>query len=130
MPFNKGQSGNPSGKPKGTKDKNTILRDLLRPHAPELVEKVVQMAKDGDAAALRICIDRLIPPIKAIEEPVKLDALDGTLSEQAQSILRAMAEGKLASSQAATLLQALASQTRIIEAEELEKRVKALEENQ
>lgn len=130
MPFKTGQSGNPTGKPKGAKDKRTELRELLKPHAPELVEKVVQMAKDGDTAALRICIDRLIPPIKAAEEPVRLEGFDGTLSEQGQSILRAMGEGKLASSQAATLLQALAAQTRIIEAEELERRVRALEQNQ
>jgi hypothetical protein len=104
MPFKTGQSGNPAGKPKGTKDKRTELRELLKPHAPELVAKVVQMAKDGDAAALRICIDRLIPPIKAVEEPIELEGLDGTLSEQGQAILRAMGEGKLASSAQATSL--------------------------
>lgn len=128
MPFKKGDRANPAGRPKGTKDKRTELRELLKPHAPALVKKAVQLALDGDTTALRLCVDRIIPPIKSYEAPVKLEGFDGTLSEQGQSILRAMGNGKLASSQTASLLQALAAQTRIVEAEELEKRVKALEE--
>jgi hypothetical protein len=65
VPFTKGQSGNPAGKPKGAKDKRTELRALLRPHAEDLVAKAVELAKAGDTTALRICIDRLIPPIRA-----------------------------------------------------------------
>lgn len=67
MSFKKGQSGNPSGRPKGTKDKRTELRELLRPHAPVLVEKAVEMALDGDTTALKICLDRIIPAMRSVE---------------------------------------------------------------
>ena len=63
MKFKPGQSGNPAGKPKGVKDRRTELRALLVPHAQELIDKVVALAKAGDTTALRILIDRLIPPI-------------------------------------------------------------------
>jgi len=57
------------------------MRDLLLPHAPELVAKVAEMAKDGDAAALRICLDRLIPPAKAKDDPVSLPTLTDSLAD-------------------------------------------------
>ncbi|CAJ0691643.1 hypothetical protein KXR69_16090 [Ralstonia holmesii] len=52
MAFQKGQSGNPAGKPKGAKDKRTALRELLQPHAEQLVQKAVKLALDGDTTAL------------------------------------------------------------------------------
>jgi len=68
MPFEKGQSGNPSGRPKGSKDNRTELRELLMPHAPELIEKLVAQALEGDMAAMKLCIDRLISPYKASKD--------------------------------------------------------------
>jgi len=50
--FAKGQSGNPSGKPKGCRNATTILFDeLLKDNAKELIEKAIEMAKDGDGPA-------------------------------------------------------------------------------
>lgn len=67
MSFQKGQSGNPEGRPKGTKDKRTELRELLQPHAPALVEKAVELALQGDTTALKMCLDRIIPVMRSVE---------------------------------------------------------------
>lgn len=64
MTFQTGQSGNPSGRPKGIIDKRAELRGLLEPHAKEIVEKLIECAKAGDSSALRLCIERLIPRVK------------------------------------------------------------------
>ena len=56
MQYERGQSGNPAGRPVGINDKRLAMRELLEPHAEELVAKVVEMAKTGDTAALRICM--------------------------------------------------------------------------
>jgi hypothetical protein len=125
--FEKGQSGNPTGRPPGIRDKRTAMRDLLLPHAPELVAKVVEMAKAGDAAALRICLDRLIPPAKAKDDPVSLPSLTDSLADNSRAIIKALGEGELTPEEATTVLQALASQVRIIEADEIDKRIAALE---
>ena len=46
--FAKGQSGNPSGKPKGCRNATTILFDeLLKDNAKDLIEKAIEMAKGG-----------------------------------------------------------------------------------
>lgn len=68
--FLPGQSGNPAGKKKGTLSKRTQLARLLEPHAEELVAKAVELARNGDVNALRLCIERLIP--KANNEQINI----------------------------------------------------------
>lgn len=125
--FKKGQSGNPAGKPRGARDKRTALRELLQPHAAGLVKKAVELALAGDTTALRICIDRCIPAIKAKDEPVELPALNGSLAEQGDAVMRAMAAGTITPDQANAVMQVISAQARIIEVDELEKRIAALE---
>jgi len=127
MRYEKGESGNRAGHPRGIKDKRTALRALLEPHADELVANVVEMAKAGDTTALRICIDRLIPPAKAREEPVTLPLSNGSLAEKGQAVLTALGEGAIAPDVATAILQGIAVQARIVEVDEIEKRLTALE---
>jgi hypothetical protein len=125
--FQPGQSGNPAGRPPGIRDKRTAMRELLEPHAEELVAKAVDLAKNGDTTALRICLDRLIPPVKAKDQPVQLPSLAGSLADSGRVILEALAEGRLSPEEAAHILQALSTQAKINEIDEIERRVAALE---
>ncbi|WP_321938248.1 DUF5681 domain-containing protein [Burkholderia cepacia] len=125
--FKKGQSGNPAGKPRGTRDKRTALRELLQPHAADLVAKAVELAKAGDTTALRICIDRCIPAIKAKDAPVDLPELTGSLAEQGAAVMHAMARGRITPDEASAVMQVIAAQARIVEVDELEKRLAILE---
>jgi len=129
--FQKGQSGNPAGKPKGAKDKRTALRVMLEPHADNLVKTVVDKALEGDTTALRLCIDRLMPALRAKDESVVIDGLDksGSLVEQGQSVITALAGGKVSPSDASTLMNVIAAQAKITEIDELERRVTELENN-
>ena len=127
--FKKGVSGNPSGKPKGAKDKRTALRAMLEPHAESLVKTVVDKALDGDTTALRLCIDRLMPALRAKDEPVVIDGLSGTatLVEQGQSVINALSNGKVSPADASTLMSAISAQAKITEIDELDRRVTELE---
>ncbi|MFO1352336.1 MAG: DUF5681 domain-containing protein [Gammaproteobacteria bacterium] len=128
MAFKKGQSGNPDGRPQGSEDKRTVYRKLLEPHAPALMQKAVDLALEGDTTALRLCLERIAPPIRAKDEPVTLALpVKATLTEQGQALLRAMAEGVLSPVEAGALIGALAAQARLVEVDELEKRLQALE---
>jgi Family of unknown function (DUF5681) len=54
MPFEPGQSGNPAGNPKGTRNKTTLaVEALLDGEAETLTRKAIELAKAGDLAALR-----------------------------------------------------------------------------
>lgn len=71
MKFQPGTSGNPSGRPKGAVNKQTRYSNLLESHAEQLINKVVELALEGDPNALRLCIERLLP--KAKQTGMQLD---------------------------------------------------------
>ena len=89
--------------------------------------KVVEVARSGDATALRIRIDRLVPPVKARDEPVTLPRLSGSLGDRGRAVLDAIATEQLTPDQAGAILSAIATQARIVELNEIEQRVAALE---
>ena len=70
--FKPGQSGNPAGKPKGTRNATTLaLEALLDGQASALTQKAINLALAGDMAALRLCLDRILPPRK--DSPVAFE---------------------------------------------------------
>src|SRR5579859_5821986 len=61
-PFPPGVSGNPKGRPKGSRNKATLIAQALRDsEAKALVRPLVERALKGDRPALRACVDRLLP---------------------------------------------------------------------
>ena len=127
--FKKGQSGNPSGKPKGATDRRTALRELLKPYAADLVAKVVTMAKEGDIGALRICIDRIIPPAKEDPVSVKLPKIAGAedCTKAQAAVLNAVAAGEMLPGEGQAVSALIENQRRAYETTELSKRLEAIE---
>jgi hypothetical protein len=128
--FAKGQSGNPSGKPKGCRNATTILFDeLLKANAKELIEKAIEMAKDGDGPALRLCIDRLAPARK--DRPVWFDVPEMNEARDAvnasAAIVAAVANGDLTPMEASELGKLIESYARTLQAVEFEERLSKLE---
>ena len=69
-PFMKGQSGNPAGKPKGARHSATLAAEtLLDGEAEALTRKAIELALAGDPIALRLCLDRILPPRR--ERPLR-----------------------------------------------------------
>src|SRR5437660_8399807 len=70
--FQKGQSGNPRGKPPGTRARVTVLAEkLLEDDRDDIVRAVIAAAKGGDPTAMRLCVERLVPLRKG--RPVVFD---------------------------------------------------------
>jgi hypothetical protein len=75
IPFEKGKSGNPNGRPKGSKNRLTLFREkmeLVRKSynsltgkneemeiQEEMVIRQIEKALEGDTAAFNVCIDSL-----------------------------------------------------------------------
>ena len=125
--FKKGQSGNPNGRPRGIRDKRTAYRALFEKESNTLIKKAIELAKSGDTTCLKMCIDRIVSPYRARDQLIKLDNLTGTLTEKGEKIIQAMGNGLVAPSDASSMLSALAAQARVVEIDELEKRVSQLE---
>ena len=63
--WRKGASGNRAGKPRGARHKATLAAEtLLEGEAQALSRKAVELALRGDVSALRLCLDRIVPPRK------------------------------------------------------------------
>jgi len=56
-----------------------------------------------------------------------LPALNGSLADNAKVVVTALGTGELSPDEAVTILSALATQARIVEVDEMEKRITALE---
>ena len=129
-PFVKGQSGNPNGRPEGSRNKATILAQaLFDGQAEELIQKCIQMALEGDSTAMRLCIDRLVPPRK--DRPVNLDlpqmeCVEDTIKAMAV-ISSGVAEGELTPSEGQVLSGMVENYRKAIETTELEERISNLE---
>jgi len=129
MPFKSGKSGNPLGRPVGAKDRRTALRELLNPHAPALVNKAVDMALEGDVAALRMCLDRCIAPLRSTTQNIDLN-IEGELYQRGEVTLKEIYAGNIDPITGSNLLDALAAQAKLIELSEFEERLRKLEEKE
>lgn len=71
--FTRGNRVNPSGKPKGARHKATMMAEkVLGADAADIVKKVVASAKAGEPWAVKLVIERILPPAK--DRPTPLEA--------------------------------------------------------
>jgi hypothetical protein len=133
MSFQKGESGNPAGRPRGARNRATLLmQNLLANDAEAIGRKAIEMAKAGDLAAIRLCMDRLTPARK--DEPVAFElppiekAADSVAATA--SIVAAVAAGELTPSQAAELSKVIDVYLRALENKGFDERLTKLENEQ
>ena len=128
--FDQGFSGNPAGRPKGSLNGTTLAaQQLLKGEAEKLTRKAIQLALDGDLAALRICLERVLPKrqpsiqieLGPLEEVDHLRAAFG-------GVLAAMANGQISATELTSLNALLDAHMKFFELVEFEKRLNALEE--
>ena len=128
--FQKGQSGNPAGKPKGARNRATLAVDaLLEGEAETITRKAIELAKEGDTVALRLCLDRLSPARKDRPVAFALPAIESTADvvKASAALLQAVASGELTPSEAAELGKLVEAHVRAIELTDVQARLEALE---
>ena len=112
MTFVKGQSGNPAGRQRGSRNKRTILAEkIFDEHAEALTEGAIALAKKGHAAALNVCMDRVFPrgkhrPVCFELRPIA-SAADAAAAQV--DIAQAIADGNLTAPEAAELSKVVAN---------------------
>ena len=121
-----GESGNPSGRKPGSGEV-AKLRALIGNAVPEIVNRLVTQAKEGDAGAARLLLERVLPALKPVDESVVMTMPDGSLTEQGRAVVTAMAQGALTPTQGAVLLGAIGTLGKLTETDELLRRIEALE---
>jgi Family of unknown function (DUF5681) len=125
-------TGNPNGRPQGSRNAATLaLESLLDGQAEALTQKAIDLALAGDLVALRICLDRILPSRK--DRPVAFEIPPITTIEDAPKVMAAVtaavAQGGLTVREASDVAQLVEAYVRSVEASDLEKRLRAIEEN-
>jgi hypothetical protein len=128
--FQPGKSGNPNGRPRGSRNRTTqAVEALLDGEAEALTRKAIDMALGGDMQAIRVCMDRLCPPRKDRAVYFKLPTLGSAADAAVASaaLVEAVANGDLTPGEAAELGKLVESYVRSLEATSLEERLSKLE---
>jgi hypothetical protein len=104
--------------------------DLLDGDAERLTRRLIALAMNGDSTALKLCFDRIIPPVKDRRLNLDLPSVKTStgLVAALDCVLGAVASGDLTLSEAQQLTSILEVQRRTLETEELDSRIKCLEE--
>ena len=80
--FEPGQSGNPDGRPAGSRNKLTLaVEKLFEDDAETIAKKAIEMAKSGDTALIRLCLGRLFANYAKALEVIELDERVSRLEE-------------------------------------------------
>ena len=130
MPFEKGESGNPAGRPRGSRNRATLLMEsLLADDAEAIGRKAIEMAKQGDMAAIRLCMDSLAPVRKGEPVAFELPPLEKPADSVAAvaEIVAAVAAGELTPSEAADLAKVIDVYVRAIATRAFDERLTKLE---
>jgi hypothetical protein len=128
--FKNGTSGNPAGRPAGSRNKATLAcEQLLEGEAEELIRTLVEKAKGGNIQALGMCLDRLLPARK--ERCISLEprpiASPQDLPIHYQDITSAVAEGRITPSEGESLSNILTSHAQTMDRVNTDRRLTELE---
>ncbi len=129
-PFQPGQTGNASGRPKGSRAVvYAALDHLAEEAAPEVLKALIERAKEGDPRAADIVFRRAYPERKGRPVPFKLRPV-ATLDDFAGAtgdLLAAVAAGDLSAEEAGAVASVLDIHRQATATAELERRLAAVE---
>lgn len=121
--FQKGQSGNPKGRPQGSRNRASLMAEQLFAEDVESVCKaVIDKAKAGDMSAAKIILDRLLPAKK--DAPVNIQLPEITTAHDVlkavQCVTQAIANGSITPSEGEALARVLNIHATAVELYEFE----------
>ena len=103
------------------------MESLLADDAEAIGRKAIAMAKQGDMAAIRLCMDRLAPVRKGEPVAFELPPLAKPADSVAAEIVAAVAAGELTPSEAAELAKVIDVYVRAIATKAFDERLAKLE---
>jgi Family of unknown function (DUF5681) len=128
--FKPGQSGNPKGKPRGSKHRLTVLAErLMEDNVEGITNVIIAKALDGNLQAAALILSRVKPVPKgrrlSFSMPTGL-GLAG-IATAFDAIMAAVGQGAITTDEAAALAAILEKQAKILEVDETQRRLAALE---
>jgi hypothetical protein len=106
-----------------------LLEALLEEEAEALGRKVIDLAKEGDRVALRLCMERLLPVKRERAITIDLPPINSAADakEAMAAIIASVARGELSPSEASQFSELIDTYVRAAEATDLAKRLEEVE---
>jgi hypothetical protein len=129
-PFEPGQSGNPTGRPKGLRTQ--ALEALIEGQGEALGAKAVEKALDGDSTMLRALLSTLVAPRRERTVEFELPKIESApdARKASSAVISACAAGELSPHEATEIMGLISTHVRTIEVAELEVRLTAVEKRE
>jgi hypothetical protein len=130
-PFAKGQSGHPAGRPAGARNKKTLAAAvLLDGEAEALTRRAVELAFAGDPTAMRLCIERILPPCRERAVKFALPPIESAadIAAAMKAVTAALAAGVITPGEAERIAAVVDTFVRAIETSDFERRLKIVED--
>jgi hypothetical protein len=117
------------GRPRGSRNKRTVLMELMEDHGEALIKQCQVLALKGDPTALRLCMERLMPPCRASNNKFRMPPMKtmADLVKALPAVAQQVARGRLSAQEGEAISRIIENQRRTIESVEFEKRLQALE---
>jgi hypothetical protein len=127
-PFQKGQSGNPAGRPLGSNNKlKAALQELVEQHLEPLLGTALQLALDGNLQAIKLLFSQIPQEREHIEIALPKISSMADILEANNILFAAISAGQLSPEQGKMISELLTMQMKAIESIDLERRVAQLE---
>jgi hypothetical protein len=129
-PFEKGRSGNPAGRRTGSRNKATIAAAaLLAGESEALTRKAVELALIGDPTAMRLCLERILPPCRERTVKFALPPIESVadIAAAMKAVTSALAGGAITPGEAATIAAVVDTFVRAIETSDFDRRWRLVE---
>lgn len=106
-----------------------VAQELLGDDGEAIMRKAIDLAKDGDKVALKLCIERLVPrPGRTVEIDLPAIRRADDLVQACSTVIEAAAAGRLTLQEAREFMELLDAHRRAIETQDLVVRIELLEE--
>ncbi|EFB42034.1 DUF5681 domain-containing protein [Parachlamydia acanthamoebae] len=129
--FRKGQSGNPQGKAKGTKNRATLAAEqVLQSDLDNICHKLIEEALTGNIQAIRLVLDRVLPIKRDRDIKIRLPKLQTTddAVKAMSLIIESVSCGNITPSEGEAMSKVVDAFVKAIQVYDVEKRVVKLEQ--
>lgn len=117
------------GRPPGSRNKKTIFQEAIDDHGEAIIKQCQVLALKGHPVALRLCVERLVPPCTAPGNRFRMGPVRtaADLLKALPTVMQEVARGRLSAQEGEAVARTMESHRRNIDGEEFYARLTVVE---